>query len=115
MANKSKKEAGKSEETEETTEPTEPVSLKIRREHLSSPHSIELRRGGGELVLEARTEDHRHSETIGARTIEHILLENGAPTALGEEDELVITFSPHNGEIIAITPGARETAEAGTE
>lgn len=98
---KSKKETTDTE-TEEPTEPIEPVNLKIGREHLAFPHSIELRRNGGEFVVEARTEDHRHSETIGAKTIEHILLEHGATATLGEDEKLEITFSPHNGEIIAI-------------
>lgn len=109
---KTKKETTETEtEIEETNETTEPVKLKIGREHIAFPHSIELRRNGGEFVVEARTEDHRHSETFGAKTIEHILLENGAPTTLGENDELEITFSPHNGAIIAITPKAKEPAD----
>ena len=92
-------------EIEETAVALEPVTLKIKREHLAFPHSIELRRNGGEFVVEARTEDHRHSETLGAKTIEQILQENGASTSLSEADELTIAFSPHNGAIIVITPG----------
>jgi hypothetical protein len=89
------------------TEPEElkPVTLRVSRKHIMTPHSIEIRRLGTERVVEVRTEDHRHIETMGAKTVLQILEENGAGTLLKTGDQqLEIAFSPLNGDIISILP-----------
>lgn len=83
----------------------EQVTLRIKREHILTPHSIELRRNGGDHVVEARTADHRHSEPLGAKTVLQILSENGAEMMLqADTDQLEIKFSPLTGEIVSIAP-----------
>lgn len=108
-----KTETGASVENEIAAEEVKAVSVRIRREHILAPHSIELRRNGGETVVEARIEDHRHSETIGAKTVQEILDENGAGQDLQSDDEqLEITFSPITGEVVSILPFAEKIVAA---
>lgn len=77
-----------------------PVEVTITAEHVAGPHAIELRRKEG-IVVEARTEDFRSTETVGAKTIENILREAGVELPTGDQ-ELVIKFSPHNGQMISV-------------
>ena len=101
--NKPEPEVEKTIETEEAAAEVKAVAVRVGREHIVTPHSIELRRNGGDHVVEARTEDHRHSETIGAKTIAVIIEEHGATGLLDQTDEIIeITFSPYTGEIISI-------------
>src|SRR4051812_5597987 len=104
MANK-KKEDAKAPETDNTDDPIalEPVLLTVTAEHVATPHGIELRRKGGEFVVDARTQDFASTETVGATTVENVLRNAGANLPDGEE-QLVISFSPHNGEVIAVLP-----------
>jgi hypothetical protein len=100
MPKKTKKE----EETaaiETGAKPLEPVAVTVSHEHIAEPHSIELRRDGEGLVIDARTEDWNHVYTVGAKTVENILRESGAELPTGDE-EMQITFSPHNGEVVAV-------------
>ena len=90
----------KNEETEDLTPAA--IELTIRREHVDFPHSIQLRRNGGEHVVEARTADFRHTENVGAKTVEAILRESGAALPEAADDEITLTFSPYNGEIMTI-------------
>lgn len=89
----------KKEEVDEGTAP-EQVRLNVTAEHIAKPHSIELRRNGGEFVIDAQMNDHAHRQVIGAMTVEDILRTQGLPFPEGGKD-VVLTFSPHNGEIIA--------------
>jgi hypothetical protein len=81
--------------------PLKPVELTIKREHFEAPHFIELRRGGTDKVIEVRTQDSRHTETIGAKSVEQMFSENGASVPNTGETYLM-TFSPHDGAIITI-------------
>lgn len=95
-------------ETEtQTPAAAEPLSLSVRREHFEAPHFIELRRAGEETVGEVRMQDSRHTETIGAKSVEQIFAENGAVVPAADET-FQITFSPYDGEIIAITKSQTE-------
>lgn len=83
--------------------PDNPVTLRVKREHILSPHSVELRRNGTDQVVEARTQDHRHSETLGAKTVAEIVEEHGATALLASNESVAeIVFSPHTGEIVSI-------------
>jgi hypothetical protein len=79
----------------------EPVLLTIKVEHVATPHGIELRRNGGDHVIDARTQDFASTQAIGAKTIENILRECGVDLPTGE-DQLVISISPVNGDVIAV-------------
>jgi hypothetical protein len=98
------------EEDDAGTAP-EQVTLTVTAEHIATPHSIELRRKGGEFVVEAQMNDHAHQHVIGAMTVEDILRTNGLPFPEGKRD-VVLVFSPHNGEIIS---GAFEDGKPQTE
>ena len=89
---------------EEQEKELTPVEVTITAEHVAGPHAIELRRKDG-VVVEARTEDFRSTETVGAKTVENILREAGAELPV-DDQELVIKFSPYNGEIISVGPKA---------
>lgn len=82
----------------------DPVLLTIKRNHCIEPHSIEIRRDEEGFVTDARTEDRKHIETIGAKTVADILAENGSAVPETDDTALVIKFSPHNGAIISIEP-----------
>ncbi len=84
------------------TQKLAPVELEIKQEHLLTPHQIELRRDENGYVNRARVLNHSSVQTIGAKTVEHILLEAGAKTTLGKDEKLCITFSPYNGEVIRV-------------
>lgn len=89
----------------------EPVTVVIKREHCLTPHSIELRKNKDGIVIDARTEDWQHIYTIGAKTVEQILAETGVAVPDSDETELVIKFSPANGEVISVEPKVAEIAE----
>lgn len=110
MPNKKEEETTDTSKTNDADKPKkyEPICLTVKREHCQKPHSIELRRNGTKIVVEARIEDHAHSETIGAKTVEQILAENGAAVPANNKDELVITFSPLNGEVVSIIPKTKD-------
>lgn len=93
---------GNSETQGETVEVL-PVELTVTAEHVASPHGIELRRNGGKFVVDVRTQDFASTEVIGAKTIEQVLREAGSELPTGDQ-ELVIKFSPHNGQIISVEP-----------
>lgn len=89
----------------ETETSDQPVTVRVTREHILTAHSVELRRNGGDRVIEARTADHAHSETIGAKTVAAIVEEHGATALLDDSKaEINITFSPYTGEIVSIEP-----------
>ena len=96
---------------EDNSKQLEPVLLTVKRSHCIEPHSIELRRDDEGFVTDARTEDRKHIETIGAKTVADILAENGSAVPETDDFALVIKFSPHNGEIISIEPKSAEAEE----
>ncbi len=99
----------------ETAQENIPVIVTVGREHCLTPHSIELRKKDG-IVVDARTEDQRHIETIGAKTIEQIFREVGYDIPADDKTRLEIVISPHNGEIVAIQPQSKQApAEDKTE
>lgn len=106
-----KKPTEKIETETDNSKIVEPVLLTIKRSHCIEPHSIELRRDEEGFVIDARTEDPKHIETIGAKTVAEILAENGAAIPDTEEQDLQIKFSPHNGAIISIEPKPAEETE----
>ena len=102
----------KKKPAETEAESAEQVKLTIAYEHIATPHSIELRKNGGKLFIEAQMNDHAHRQVIGATTVENILLASGLqfPTATTDIEML---FSPHNGDIVSATPvpNGKELAE----
>lgn len=86
----------------DNSKPTTPVKVVVKREHCLSPHSIELRKDDDGMIIDARTEDFQHTETIGAKLVSTILGESGVAVPDTDEIELEISFSPFNGEVIAI-------------
>lgn len=79
------------------------VKLSIKREHCQTPHSVELRKDENGIVIDARTEDHNHIYTIGAKTVENLFAESGVEIPANDADEFEIVFSPA-GEIVVIQP-----------
>lgn len=110
MFRKQKQEEPEKTATEnvETAEEIKQVKLRVRREHIETPHFVELRWNDRQLI-EARMQDARFTSTIGAKPVEQILSECGAKAPVNN-DVLEITFSPNNGEIVCVLP-VRETAE----
>lgn len=92
----------KKEGTENTgaTAP-ETLLLTVKAEHVATPHCVELRRNGGKFVDGVRTQDFASTETIGAMTVENILRLSGTRLPAADE-EFIISFSPHTGEVISV-------------
>lgn len=103
--------AKKKQEEDQAEKELLPVELTVTSEHVASPHGIELRRNGSPLVIDVRTQDFRSTEVIGAKTIENLLREAGADLPTGDK-QLVIKFSPHNGEIISVEAKTEEPSTA---
>lgn len=95
-------------DTIETPQPSR-VSVTIRREHCLLPHSIELRKDDAGLIIAARTEDWRHTYTIGAKTVADVFTEVGHEIPSNNDDLFRIVFSPFNGEVVAIEPAVDPT------
>jgi hypothetical protein len=87
------------------------VKLIVTGEHIASPHSIELRKNGGEHVIEARMQDHNHRWVMGGTAVEDVLRSEGLPFPSATED-VELVFSPHNGEIVSanLVPNGNEAS-----
>lgn len=99
-----------SDQSGETQVTPEIVKAKICAEELNSPHWIELRREKG-LFVEARLHDDKFSIAFGAKSVEAIIRENGMIPAIAENRQIIINFSPHNGEIISLEECPKESVE----
>lgn len=95
-------------------EELKPVTLKVDKSHVATPHGIELRRKGSKLVADARTQDFASTETIGAKTIESVIRECGATPPVDDE-VMIISFSPHTGEVIGVAKEGEKSEEKDEE
>ena len=86
------------------------ISIHVDASHVATPHSIELSFKDGR-VDRAKVVDLSDRQMLGARTIESLIRENGVDLPVNKE-ELAITFSPHNGEVVAIVAVDKTPAEA---
>src|SRR4051812_48720352 len=99
-------EAGDGGDSGNAAKPVESVEMEsllltVAHEHVATPHGVELRRNGGDVVADVRTQDFASTQTIGAKTVETILREAGAELPVNDE-KLSISFSPTTGEVIAV-------------
>lgn len=88
-----------------------PVVLTVKAEDVATPHEVVFRIANGKVV-DARTHDFGAGDTIPTETVESLLQKSGANLPTGN-DEVVISFDPRNGKVIAVLPkpdGKKATA-----
>ena len=78
------------------------VFLTVRADDVTTPHEVVFRLANGKVV-DARTHDFGSGDAIPVETVESLLQKSGANLPIGN-DELVISFDPRNGRVIAVSP-----------
>ncbi|MFN0277081.1 MAG: hypothetical protein ACKVRN_00620 [Pyrinomonadaceae bacterium] len=79
-----------------------PVFLTVKADDVATPHEVVFRVANGKVV-DARTHDFGDGDAIPAETVETLLQKSGANLPTGN-DEVVISFDPRNGKVIAVSP-----------
>lgn len=86
------------------------VFLTVKAKDVATPHEVVFRIANGKVV-DARTHDFGAGDAIPTDTVESLLQKSGANLPTGN-DELVISFDPRNGKVIAVSPKPAGTKAA---